>query len=1025
MRQKIVLSIIMAAILLPLSGQPPETVYLGTIAKDGYVNNAFYGPFSIGCNFTFYGNSYNQFYVSSNGLVTFGAGSSDATEDPIPSPVIPNNFIAAFWDDLVIDPSGNILFTTIGASPNRKCIIQFKNMGFYPSPVFFGTFSVVLYETTNKIQIQYRLIVDNSSPRPRGSSATIGIENSDGTAGVQYSYHQMDMISSGKAISFIPAGSTYSLEANAVYDGVYLTKNLSQPDPGITVLIAPAQDAIIGDSYTFEWAEASNATSYNLFLSNNFDLSGAAVYPAGTNLTQAITGLLPDTTYYWGVFASNPSGTTWCEINRFHTSSSPPLAGVPRTVWVEQGSETPGTLQYTGGDGSPVTATVTSLPAEGKLYQVSAGVIGDQIITVPAQVTDAGLRLIYLADGQYGNAVGNFNFYLTDSSGDSPAETITINVSPPGIPNVLYVARSTGVEIQFDRRMNNPAGKEDQFSVTVNGSPVAVTSAGLKTGDQYTIVLALSTPLTGSEPMTIAYTQGDVTATTGGVLLSFDPVPVTLLAQNINFPMITPKKFGDPDYNPGATAPGGAVTYSSSNLLIATIVSNRVRFTGVGSTTITAIQAGNASYAPSRYERLLTVDKGDQVITFNTLSARTYGDSPFALGAAVNSGLTISYSSSNTNVATISGNTVTIHNAGSTVITASQAGSTLWNPATPVNQALIVNKADQTIAFGPVSDRTYGDADFALTATASSGLAVSFQTSNSLVATVTGNMVKTTGGGNVTITAVQSGNDNYNAATPVGQSFTVNKALLTVTADDKTKPYLAPIPVLTFTITGFVAGDGLTVIDQLPAAQTTANQSSVTGTYPITLSGGSDNSYDFNYVSGTLTITPIEQLITFGTLPSSVLLGTPMTLSATSTSGLTVLFESMNNSVATISGSQLTGLARGSVQVRAYNQGNENYLPGEAFYTIEITTTHRDVMYLFTPNNDGFNDLWEIPNLAELGRCDVRVFNRWGKLVYANKNYNNDWDGTSEGKPLPEGAYVFIIESENEGIIKGTVNIVR
>ncbi len=105
--------------------------------------------------------------------------------------------------------------------------------------------------------------------------------------------------------------------------------------------------------------------------------------------------------------------------------------------------------------------------------------------------------------------------------------------------------------------------------------------------------------------------------------------------------------------------------------------------------------------------------------------------------------------------------------------------------------------------------------------------------------------------------------------------------------------------------------------------------------------------------------------------------------------------------------------------------GNINYLPAEAFESIEITTTHRDILYLFTPNNDGINDLWEIPDLADLGKCDVRVFNRWGKQVYANGNYNNEWDGTSEGKPLPEGAYPFIIKSENGGTITGTVNIVR
>src|SRR5690348_13486821 len=74
--------------------------------------------------------------------------------------------------------------------------------------------------------------------------------------------------------------------------------------------------------------------------------------------------------------------------------------------------------------------------------------------------------------------------------------------------------------------------------------------------------------------------------------------------------------------------------------------------------------------------------KQNQTITFNPLANKTYGDAAFPLGATSSSGLTVSYSSSNTNVATVSGNTLTIVGAGSTTITASQAGSDNYNAAT-------------------------------------------------------------------------------------------------------------------------------------------------------------------------------------------------------------------------------------------------------------------------------------------------------------------------------------------------------
>ena len=87
---------------------------------------------------------------------------------------------------------------------------------------------------------------------------------------------------------------------------------------------------------------------------------------------------------------------------------------------------------------------------------------------------------------------------------------------------------------------------------------------------------------------------------------------------------------------------------------------------------------------------------------------------------------------------------------------------------------LTIAKADQTITFGPLSDKTEGDPDFNVSATASSGLAVSFSALGSC--TVSGTLVHLTSFGSCTITASQAGNTNYNAAPSVQQSFTINPA---------------------------------------------------------------------------------------------------------------------------------------------------------------------------------------------------------------------------------------------------------
>ena len=188
MKNRFITILILIIIGIRINAQPAETIYQGTTIRAGYVDDASYGPFNIGFNFTYFGISYSQFYVSSNGLVlfTYDALNPSGTAVAIPDATAPNNFIAAFWDDLVVDGTGKILYTTIGAAPNRKLIIQFSNMGFFTFPAYMGTFEVILHETSNIIQVQYRLIVDNTSTRGQGASATIGLENSDGTAGVQY-----------------------------------------------------------------------------------------------------------------------------------------------------------------------------------------------------------------------------------------------------------------------------------------------------------------------------------------------------------------------------------------------------------------------------------------------------------------------------------------------------------------------------------------------------------------------------------------------------------------------------------------------------------------------------------------------------------------------------------------------------------------------------------------------------------------------------------------------------------------------
>ena len=247
---------------------------------------------------------------------------------------------------------------------------------------------------------------------------------------------------------------------------------------------------------------------------------------------------------------------------------------------------------------------------------------------------------------------------------------------------------------------------KSQFTVKVNGTPATISTVNLKTGDPYTIVLNLATPLAGTETVLVSYTQGDVTATTGGFLLSFTDQPVTLTAQTITFTQNLTRKLNESPFTLTATASSAlGMTYSSSNPAVATISSSTVTLKAVGTSDITARQTGNTTYAPAQFIRTLTVNKGDQTITFGAIPEKNIGDPDFNLTATASSGLPVSFASSNTAVATVTGTLVHIVGAGTTVITASQAGSVNWNPAPDVPQNLtviitdIVNPADPQNSF--------------------------------------------------------------------------------------------------------------------------------------------------------------------------------------------------------------------------------------------------------------------------------------------------------------------------------------
>lgn len=262
---------------------------------------------------------------------------------------------------------------------------------------------------------------------------------------------------------------------------------------------------------------------------------------------------------------------------------------------------------------------------------------------------------------------------------------------------------------------------------------------------------------------------------------------------------------------------------------------------------------------------------------------------------------------------------------GAHTISATYSGDSIYAGSVSNNVTVNANLLAQTITFSAIPSHVYGNAPFALVATATSNLPVTF----SLVsgpATVTGNTLTILGAGAVTVQANQAGNASYAAATPVQQTFAVAKAILTLTAGSASISQGQAIPTLTYTPAGFVNGDLPSVLTGAPSITTTATPSSPVGSYPVVITNGtlSAANYSFLFVYGVLAITQGGQTITFAAIPNHVYGDASFALAATASSGLPVSFSIVSGPAA-VAGSTLTILGSGVVTVQANQAGNATY----------------------------------------------------------------------------------------------------
>ncbi len=222
----------------------------------------------------------------------------------------------------------------------------------------------------------------------------------------------------------------------------------------------------------------------------------------------------------------------------------------------------------------------------------------------------------------------------------------------------------------------------------------------------------------------------------------------------------------------------------------------------------------------------------------------------------------------------------------------------------------------QTITFAQPPDTSFGAGTLGLTATATSGLPVTFSVVSG-PATISGNLLTFTGAGALTVRASQAGNANFIAAPNVDRTFNVTKAPATVTLLGLSQAFDgSPKAVTASTTPG-----GLNVTVTYAGAATPPTNA---GTYAVVATVD-----DPNYAgsaNGSLVIAKATQIIAFDPLPETTFGAPPITLSALASSGLPVSF-SVVSGPATIAGNTVTTTGGGLVVVQASQAGNANFAP--------------------------------------------------------------------------------------------------
>ena len=803
------------------------------------------------------------------------------------------------------------------------------------------------------------------------------------------------------------AGNTY------IIDKTLPTITISNPSVSSTSSAGPV-------TYTITYADAnfnsSTLTASNITVNStgNAAVGSVSVSGAGTSYIVSLSSISGI-----GTLGISLSANTATDSAGNSAAAAGPSAtfSVTQPITAISNSGTLTALSTTYGTAS----STTSFIASGK------GLTGNVVVTAPA-----GFEVSTSASSNFGNTVT-----LTASGGSVGNTTVYVRLAAATIPGNYSgnVILNSGVTTASVATVSSTVSQKS-LTVTLNNSPAIskvydgssgatlssgnYTLNGVVTGDAVTVsgtatydnadagtgktITVNSFVLAGTAKNN--YTLTTTSATTTG---SISAILITVTADAKS------KVYGTTD---------PTLTYSVNPILITgnsfTGALTRAAGENIGTYAITqgTLTAGN-NYSITYAGADLSIGKQAITVTADA-HTKTYGQADPAFTYKITAGALVGSDAFSGSLTRDAGENVGAYaiNQGTLSLNNNYTLSYIAANLTITQATLTITANNQT--------KIYGAANPALTVSYNgftNGDGPSGFTTQPVISTtgIIGSPVAT-----YPITVSGAVIPNYKLVYANG-TLTITKAILMVTADNKSRNYGVANPVFTVTYSGFVNSDGIASLTTPAKASTKAGRNSAPGNYAITPGGGVAANYRFSYLNGFLTVVPLtiadlnDLSLSSGTLSPTFNTSTyaynaivenavreveltatfdptaTATVNGTSTpnGGLSLPVDlSVGNNTITVTVTAQDGVTTKTYQITVYR--------GEPIG--DITATN-----ILTPNGDGKNDTWVVKDIELYPDNNVTVYDRGGRAVYTKHGYKNDWSGTVNGQPLQEGTYYYVV----------------